>query len=89
MDEATAKALQALVEQQQFVTAGIQALIDSFSEAVLASLEAWVRVWRPGFYWASQHFSLKVGRMSLCLHMETCKAAIARDRWHTAPGFAG
>lgn len=33
MDEATAKALQALVEQQLIVTAGIQAVIDSFAEA--------------------------------------------------------
>ncbi|GFM72981.1 phage capsid scaffolding protein [Pseudomonas cichorii] len=33
MDEATAKALQALIEQQLIVTAGIQALIDSFAEA--------------------------------------------------------
>ena len=33
MDEATAKALQALIEQQLIVAAGIQALIDSFAEA--------------------------------------------------------
>ncbi|RMV46423.1 Phage capsid scaffolding protein, partial [Pseudomonas syringae pv. papulans] len=33
MDEATAKALQALIEQQLIVAAGIQSLIDSFAEA--------------------------------------------------------
>ncbi len=33
MDEATAKALQALIEQQLIIAAGIQALIDSFAEA--------------------------------------------------------
>ena len=32
MDEATAKALQALIEQQLIVTSGMQALIDSFAE---------------------------------------------------------
>lgn len=33
MDEATAKAIQALIEQQLIVTAGLQALVDSFAEA--------------------------------------------------------
>lgn len=32
MDEATAKAIQALIEQQLIVTAGLQALVDSFAE---------------------------------------------------------
>ncbi|QHF01217.1 capsid scaffolding protein [Pseudomonas asturiensis] len=40
MDEATAKALQALIEQQLIVTAGIQALIDSFAEAAPAPDQA-------------------------------------------------
>lgn len=32
MDEATAKAIQALIEQQLIVTAGLQALVDGFAE---------------------------------------------------------
>ena len=40
MDEATAKALQALVEQQLIVTAGVQAIIDSFAEAAPAPDQA-------------------------------------------------
>ncbi|WP_339433573.1 GPO family capsid scaffolding protein [Pseudomonas sp. EA_65y_Pfl2_P78] len=34
MDEATAKAIQALIEQQLIVTAGLQALVDGFAEVV-------------------------------------------------------